>query len=41
MSGFLPSLVELERLGGGRGVHTLYVSPLKALTTHVGRQSDP
>jgi ATP-dependent Lhr-like helicase len=37
LAGFLPSLVELERRGGGRGLHTLYVSPLKALTTDIGR----
>jgi ATP-dependent Lhr-like helicase len=37
LAGFLPSLVELAADGGGRGLHTLYVSPLKALTTDVGR----
>ena len=43
LAGFLPSLVELaERgprpaFGPGSGVHTLYLSPLKALTTDVGR----
>jgi ATP-dependent helicase Lhr and Lhr-like helicase len=36
LAGFLPSLVELER-GHGKGLHTLYVSPLKALTTDIGR----
>ena len=38
LSGFLPSLVDL---GGGRaegmGVHTIYVSPLKALATDIAR----
>ena len=43
LAGFLPSLVELaERgprpaFGPGSGVHTLYLSPLKALTTDVER----
>ncbi|MBJ7486000.1 ligase-associated DNA damage response DEXH box helicase [Brevundimonas sp.] len=43
LAGFLPSLIELaERgprptFGPGSGVHTLYVSPLKALTTDVER----
>ena len=43
LAGFLPSLVELaERgpkptIGSGSGVHTLYLSPLKALTTDVER----
>jgi len=43
LAGFLPSLIELaereprpER-GPGSGVHTLYLSPLKALTTDVER----
>ncbi len=36
LAGFLPSLVELER-SAGRGLHTLYVSPLKALTTDIAR----
>jgi ATP-dependent Lhr-like helicase len=36
LAGFLPSLVELEH-AGGRGLHTLYVSPLKALTTDIAR----
>jgi ATP-dependent Lhr-like helicase len=36
LAGFLPSLVELER-SGGKGLHTLYVSPLKALTTDIAR----
>ncbi len=43
LAGFLPSLIDLaERgprpdFGPGSGVHTLYVSPLKALTTDVER----
>ncbi len=43
LAGFLPSLIELaERgprpeFGPGSGVHTLYLSPLKALTTDVER----
>ncbi|SEH62706.1 ligase-associated DNA damage response DEXH box helicase [Paracoccus alkenifer] len=36
LAGFLPSLVELH-LTGARGMHTLYVSPLKALTADVAR----
>ncbi|MEM7025557.1 MAG: DEAD/DEAH box helicase, partial [Pseudomonadota bacterium] len=36
LAGFLPSLVDLEGSGGG-GLHTLYVSPLKALTTDIAR----
>ena len=35
LAGFLPSLVELA--GGHQGLHTLYVSPLKALTADIGR----
>ena len=43
LAGFLPSLIDLaERgprpaFGPGSGVHTLYISPLKALTTDVER----
>ena len=37
LAGFLPSLVHLARHGGGRGLHTLYVSPLKALTVDIKR----
>ncbi len=40
LAGFLPSLVALARGGGvtrGAGLHTLYVSPLKALTVDVAR----
>ena len=36
LAGFLPSLVDLY-LNGARPMHTLYVSPLKALTTDVAR----
>ncbi|MFT3690351.1 ligase-associated DNA damage response DEXH box helicase [Paenirhodobacter sp.] len=35
LAGFLPSLVDLAQ--GGGGLHTVYVSPLKALTADVGR----
>ena len=41
LAGFLPSLVDLQADPGGGGrkgsVHTLYVSPLKALTADIGR----
>ncbi len=38
LSGFLPSLVELNAQGGKfKGLHTLYISPLKALTVDVHR----
>ncbi len=36
MAGFLPSLVELTE-GGHKGLHTLYVSPLKALAADIKR----
>lgn len=36
LAGFLPSLVDLH-LHPAKGLHTLYVSPLKALTADVGR----
>ena len=36
LAGFLPSLVALEQ-AAGCGLHTLYVSPLKALTTDIAR----
>jgi ATP-dependent Lhr-like helicase len=36
LAGFLPSLVELEE-GGVGAIHTLYISPLKALTTDIAR----
>ena len=40
LAGFLPSLVELAAAGPpsrGRGLHTLYISPLKALAVDVAR----
>ncbi len=44
LAGFLPSLVELEARGkrkpgaaGSNGVHTLYISPLKALAVDIAR----
>ena len=43
LAGFLPSLVDLQRRGkrkpgeASRGVHTLYISPLKALATDIQR----
>ena len=36
LAGFLPSLVELAA-GTHQGLHTLYVSPLKALATDIAR----
>ncbi|KAA9010274.1 ligase-associated DNA damage response DEXH box helicase [Histidinibacterium aquaticum] len=36
LAGFLPTLVELAE-GGHQGLHTLYVSPLKALATDIRR----
>ena len=36
LAGFLPSLVALAE-GAASGLHTLYVSPLKALTTDIAR----
>ncbi|NOX72975.1 MAG: ligase-associated DNA damage response DEXH box helicase [Alphaproteobacteria bacterium] len=35
LAGFLPSLIELAK--GGAGLHTLYVSPLKALAADIKR----
>ena len=35
LAGFLPTLAELA--GGHQGLHTLYISPLKALTADIGR----
>ncbi|MFM2350793.1 MAG: hypothetical protein RIR04_1759, partial [Pseudomonadota bacterium] len=35
LAGFLPSLAELA--GGYQGLHTLYISPLKALTADIRR----
>ncbi|WP_449375331.1 DEAD/DEAH box helicase, partial [Bosea thiooxidans] len=38
LAGFLPSLVELaERMGKHDGLHTLYISPLKALAVDIAR----
>jgi len=38
LAGFLPSLVELSQSGTrGHGIHTLYVSPLKALAVDIAR----
>ena len=36
LAGFLPSLIDLAD-GAHRGLHTLYVSPLKALAADIGR----
>lgn len=36
LGGFLPSLIELSE-GSGHGLHTLYVSPLKALAADIAR----
>ncbi len=37
LAGFLPSLVELDETGERDRLHTLYVSPLKALATDIAR----
>ncbi len=37
LAGFLPSLVEITERGSGHGIHTLYVSPLKALAVDIAR----
>ena len=39
LAGFLPTLVELSGRprGAGRGLHTLYISPLKALAVDIAR----
>lgn len=37
LAGFLPSLVELHAGPRGRGLHTLYISPLKALALDIAR----
>ena len=37
LAGFLPSLVELDGTGERDRLHTLYVSPLKALATDIAR----
>ncbi|MEM7059820.1 MAG: ligase-associated DNA damage response DEXH box helicase [Pseudomonadota bacterium] len=36
LAGFLPSLIDLAG-GGSNGLHTLYISPLKALAADIGR----
>lgn len=37
LAGFLPSLAEITARGSGGGIHTLYVSPLKALAVDIAR----
>ncbi len=37
LAGFLPSLVEITEKGSSGGIHTLYVSPLKALAVDIAR----
>ena len=37
LAGFLPSLIDLAENGGGQGLHTLYISPLKALAVDIAR----
>jgi len=37
LAGFLPSLTEITQHGQGGGIHTLYVSPLKALAVDIAR----
>ena len=37
LAGFLPSLIDLAGGAAGRGLHTLYLSPLKALAVDVKR----
>jgi ATP-dependent Lhr-like helicase len=37
LAGFLPSLAEITARGPGQGIHTLYVSPLKALAVDIAR----
>jgi ATP-dependent helicase Lhr and Lhr-like helicase len=37
LAGFLPSLIGLNEGEGGGGIHTLYVSPLKALAVDIAR----
>jgi ATP-dependent helicase Lhr and Lhr-like helicase len=37
LAGFLPSLIDIAARGSGTGLHTLYISPLKALATDVRR----
>ncbi|MEO0398747.1 MAG: ligase-associated DNA damage response DEXH box helicase [Pseudomonadota bacterium] len=37
LAGFLPPLIDLAENGAGNGLHTLYVSPLKALAVDIAR----
>jgi ATP-dependent Lhr-like helicase len=37
LAGFLPSLAEITERGSGNGIHTLYISPLKALAVDIAR----
>jgi ATP-dependent Lhr-like helicase len=37
LAGFLPSLVELSETHERQGIHTLYISPLKALAVDIAR----
>ncbi|MDP4823963.1 MAG: DEAD/DEAH box helicase, partial [Aestuariivirgaceae bacterium] len=37
LAGFLPSLVDLVKGAGGEGIHTIYISPLKALAVDIAR----
>ena len=37
LAGFLPSLAEITDRGSGHGIHTLYISPLKALAVDIAR----
>ena len=37
LAGFLPSLIEITERGSGEGIHTLYISPLKALAVDIAR----
>ncbi|MFV2093798.1 MAG: DEAD/DEAH box helicase, partial [Hyphomicrobiales bacterium] len=37
LAGFLPSLADLTRGVPGKGIHTLYISPLKALAVDIAR----
>src|SRR5450631_682323 len=37
LAGFLPTLVELAESHETRGIHTLYISPLKALAVDIAR----
>lgn len=40
LAGFLPSLVDLAETGAPEGLHTLYISPLKALAVDIHRNLD-